>query len=108
MSGNTEEVINQVIHTALDYGITIIDTSRGYMDSETLIGEVMKTRRSDCMLASKTMSREKDAAMADVEESLRAFLHDQGCWTRQRPRLEYGLRLCATIWRTGNDSQCAG
>jgi hypothetical protein len=77
MSGNTEEVINQVIHTALDYGITIIDTSRGYMDSETLIGEVMKTRRSDCILASKTMSREKDAAMADVEESLQQLQTDK-------------------------------
>jgi len=77
MSGNTEEVINQVIHTALDYGITIIDTSRGYMDSETLIGEVMKTRRSDCILASKTMSRKEDEAMEDLEESLMQLQTDK-------------------------------
>lgn len=77
MSGNTEEVINRVIHTALDYGITIIDTARGYMDSETLIGEVMQTRRSDCILASKTMSRKQDAAMEDVEESLQQLRTDK-------------------------------
>ena len=77
MSGNTEDVINQVIHAALDYGINIIDTARGYMDSETLIGEVMKERRSDCILASKTMSRNKDAAMEDIEESLRQLQTDK-------------------------------
>ena len=76
MSGNTEDVINQVIHDALDYGINIIDTAQGYMDSETLIGEVMKERRRDYILASKTMSRKQNTAMKDVEESLKQLQTD--------------------------------
>jgi hypothetical protein len=77
MGGNTEEAINKVIHSALDYGINFIDTSRVYMDSETLIGEVMKTRRSECILASKSFSRKQDEAMADIEESLKQLQTDK-------------------------------
>jgi aryl-alcohol dehydrogenase-like predicted oxidoreductase len=43
------------IHAALDAGINYIDTAPAYGDghSETLVGEVMKTRRGECVLASK-------------------------------------------------------
>ena len=45
MGGKDEEMINQVFTAALDYGINFVDTSRVYMDSETNIGEVMKTQK---------------------------------------------------------------
>jgi len=70
MGGNTEEAIDGVIHGALDYGINFIDTSRVYMDSETNIGKVMRTRRKECMLASKCYRRKADEVMEDLEESL--------------------------------------
>ena len=48
-------VVHETLNTALDRGITYIDTAPAYGNgySETLIGEVMKTRRNDCVLASK-------------------------------------------------------
>ena len=70
MGGTTEEEIEKVIHAALDYGINFIDTSRMYFDSETNLGKVLKTRRKECILASKSISRGKDEIFADIEESL--------------------------------------
>ncbi|MBW2182913.1 MAG: aldo/keto reductase [Deltaproteobacteria bacterium] len=77
MGGKDEETVNQVIHAALDYGINFIDTSRVYMDSETNIGEVMKTRRKECILASKSHNRGYDEVMADLEESLKELQTDK-------------------------------
>jgi len=71
MGGNTEEVIEEVIHGALDYGINFIDTSRVYMDSEINIGNVLKTRRGECVIACKSYKRTRDDVLADLEESLR-------------------------------------
>lgn len=76
MGGTTEDVIDQVINAALDGGINFIDTSRVYMDSETHIGNVMKTRRKECILASKSYNRDYDAAFADIEESLNQLQTD--------------------------------
>jgi len=39
MGGKDEETIDRVFNAALDYGINLVDTSRVYMDSETLIGQ---------------------------------------------------------------------
>ena len=48
-------LVHRMLHTALDSGINYFDTAPAYGDglSETLIGEVMKTRRAECVLASK-------------------------------------------------------
>jgi aryl-alcohol dehydrogenase-like predicted oxidoreductase len=48
-------VVYATLNTALDHGINYVDTAPAYGDgySETLVGEVMKTRRQDCVLASK-------------------------------------------------------
>ena len=77
MGGKDEETIHQVYNTALDYGINLVDTSRVYMDSETQIGEVLKTRRKECIIATKSHSRSCDAVMADLEESLRELQTDK-------------------------------
>ena len=70
MGGTTEEVIAEVITAALDYGINYIDTSRVYMDSETNLGLVLKDRRKDCIIASKSYSRTYDEVRSDLDESL--------------------------------------
>jgi predicted aldo/keto reductase-like oxidoreductase len=77
MGGTTEEEIDKVINAALDYGINFIDTARLYFDSETNIGKVMKTRRSECILASKSLSRGRDELFADVKESLKELQTDK-------------------------------
>jgi aryl-alcohol dehydrogenase-like predicted oxidoreductase len=55
MSEDGRTVVYETLNTALDRGITYIDTAPAYGNgySETLIGEVMKIRRKDCVLASK-------------------------------------------------------
>lgn len=77
MGGKDEETIDRVFNAALDYGINLVDTSRVYMDSETLIGQVMKTRRKDCIIATKSHSREYDAVMADLDQSLKELQTDK-------------------------------
>jgi len=54
-SAEGRTVVAATLNTALDRGITYIDTAPAYGDgySETLIGAVMKTRRQDCVLATK-------------------------------------------------------
>ncbi len=62
------------IHRALDFGINYIDTAPGYGHghSEHLIGEVMRTRRDECVLATKVGWRglDGDAVKASVRGSL--------------------------------------
>lgn len=52
-------VVHETIATSLDLGINYVDTAAAYGDgySETLVGDVMKTRRSECVLASKVWYR---------------------------------------------------
>ena len=55
MSDDGRKVVHTTVNSALDRGINYIDTAPAYGNgySETLVGEVMKTRRDDCVLASK-------------------------------------------------------
>ncbi len=55
LSEDGRKVVYETLNTALDRGINYIDTAPAYGDgySEALVGEVMKTRRKDCVLASK-------------------------------------------------------
>ena len=65
-----------IINRAIDRGINYIDTSAYYGTnargiSERYIGEVMKTRRDEVFLATKTLSRSYDGAKSDLEQSLK-------------------------------------
>ena len=68
------------INRALDRGITYIDTAPSYGDgnSERLIGEVMRTRRDECVLATKVgwQGLDKRAVIASVDASLRRLQTD--------------------------------
>jgi aryl-alcohol dehydrogenase-like predicted oxidoreductase len=62
------------IHAALDAGINYIDTAPAYGDghSERLVGEVMKTRRNECVLASKVWYElDRKGVIDSVHASLR-------------------------------------
>lgn len=68
-----------MLHTALDRGINYFDTAPAYGNgfSETLIGEVMKTRRSECVLASKVWYElDYQGVMSSVHDSLRRLQTD--------------------------------
>jgi uncharacterized protein len=68
----------EIIHKALDLGVNYFDTAAAYGHgiSELYIGEVMKTRRSEVFLASKTYDRSYDGSMRSLEKSLKRLQTD--------------------------------
>lgn len=62
-----------IINRALDLGVNYIDTAPSYGSgvSERYVGEVMKTRRNETFLASKTHERSYDGSMRLLEQSLK-------------------------------------
>ncbi len=92
--GGNEAVAVPIVERALDLGVNYIDTSSIYGGperwSERYIGQVMKRRRSEAFLASKTKERTRDASMRMLEQSLKLLntdhldlwqLHDIGTLT---------------------------
>ena len=59
--------------TALDCGVNYIDTARVYRDGEDekVIGQAIRGRRNDLVLATKTQQRNAEGARRDLETSLR-------------------------------------
>jgi uncharacterized protein len=73
-----EEESERIIHRALDLGINYIDTAASYGRgiSQVHIGRVMKTRRNEVWLSSKTHDRTYDGSMRLLEESLKSLQTD--------------------------------
>ena len=79
-SDEGRRTVNEMLKHGLDCGINYIDTSPLYGDgySETLIGEVMKTRRNDCVLASKVwFEHDRQGVIDSVHESLKRLQTDR-------------------------------
>ena len=53
-----------------DAGINFIDTARGYTVSESYIGQALEGIREHFVLATKSMSRDKEGMARDIETSL--------------------------------------
>jgi aryl-alcohol dehydrogenase-like predicted oxidoreductase len=68
----------QIINRAIDLGINYIDTAASYGQgvSQLNIGRVMKTRRSEVWLSTKTHDRTYDGSMRLLEESLKNLQTD--------------------------------
>ncbi len=67
-----------IVNRAIDLGINYIDTAANYGDgfSEEYIGEVMKTRRKEVFLATKTNLRGKDESSEQINTSLKRLKTD--------------------------------
>jgi len=69
-----------IVERALDLGVNYIDTSSIYGGperwSERYIGQVMKRRRSEAYLASKTKERTRDGSLRMLEQSLELLQTD--------------------------------
>lgn len=67
----SEEAI-RAIHRLIDGGVNYLDTAPSYQGtrSERALGEVLKRRRSEVYLATKTLARDADGAYAEVKASL--------------------------------------
>lgn len=88
--GHTDEAV-AIINRAIDLGVTYCDTAHyyGHGSSETYYGEVMKTRRNEVYLATKTGVREYDGAMSELEESLKRLQTDHlDCWQMHNVRTQ--------------------
>ncbi|MCB2153281.1 aldo/keto reductase [bacterium] len=53
ISGMDEDKAERLLNGVVDAGITLIDTARGYGDSEEMIGKFLSHRRDDFVLSSK-------------------------------------------------------
>ena len=91
---SNEAVAVPIIERALDLGVNYVDTSSIYGGperwSEQYVGKVMKHRRGDAFLATKTKERTRDGSMRMIEMSLKLLqtdhvdlwqLHDIGTMT---------------------------
>ncbi len=78
--GNNEAVAVALVERALDLGVNYLDTSSIYGGperwSERYVGQVMKRRRSEALLASKTKERTRDGSMRMLEQSLKLLNTD--------------------------------
>jgi aryl-alcohol dehydrogenase-like predicted oxidoreductase len=77
---NNFDVAVPIIKRALDLGVNYIDTSSIYGGpdrwSEQYVGRVMKTRRQEAFLATKTKQRTRDGSMRMIEKSLQLLNTD--------------------------------
>jgi len=77
---DNEAVAVPIIERALDLGVNYIDTAARYGGdarwSERYIGAVMKRRRQEVFLASKTRDRSRDGSLRSLETSLKLLNTD--------------------------------
>jgi aryl-alcohol dehydrogenase-like predicted oxidoreductase len=74
-----DEDASAIINRAIDLGVNYIDTARVYGRgvSETYVGRVMKSRRKEVFLATKTRERSYDGSMRSLDASLKALQTDR-------------------------------
>lgn len=65
-----DEAVKMIQH-ALDVGVNFIDTSIGYGDSEIRIGQAIKDRRDEVILATKGSWRDGGLASRNIDDSLK-------------------------------------
>ncbi|MDR1904826.1 MAG: aldo/keto reductase [Treponema sp.] len=66
----------KILNKALDGGINLYDTARGYTDSEEKIGNALSSRRDEFFLATKTHAKNTEGFWKDLETSLSALKTD--------------------------------
>jgi uncharacterized protein len=75
-----EEAAVAIVEKALDLGVNYVDTAARYGGdvpwSQTYIGQVMKRRRGEAFLATKTHDRTRDGSMKLLEQSLKLLQTD--------------------------------
>ncbi len=77
---NNFDIAVPIIDRALDLGVNYVDTSSIYGGparwSEQYVGQVMKRRRNEAFLATKTKERTRDGSMRMIEKSLQLLNTD--------------------------------
>ena len=65
-----------LMHKMRDMGINYIDTARGYTVSEEYLGYALEGIRQDFIIATKSMSRDKESMAKDIDISLQNLKTD--------------------------------
>ena len=73
---SSAEEVKTLIRALMEKGVNYIDSARGYTVSEELIGEALDGIRDKFVLATKSMSRTKEAMAKDIDISLKNFRTD--------------------------------
>ena len=66
----------KIVEACIDAGINYIDCASSYGNAEVKVGEVMKSRRKEVVLATKTLERNKDDAWREINRSLERLKTD--------------------------------
>ncbi len=66
----------KIINKALDLGVNYLDSAALYGPSQDYLGEVMKTRRKEVFLATKTHDRTRDGSLRLLDNSLKRLQTD--------------------------------
>src|SRR5574341_549114 len=67
----------KIINKAIDLGVNYLDSAPLYGPSQDYLGEVMKTRRKEVFLATKTDDRTRDGSLRLLDDSLKRLNTDQ-------------------------------
>ncbi|MBN1613520.1 MAG: aldo/keto reductase [Deltaproteobacteria bacterium] len=65
-----------LLRKAFDEGVDFFDTARAYTDSEEKIGYALADVRKDIVIATKSMGKDKNTVMRDLETSLKNLKTD--------------------------------
>jgi aryl-alcohol dehydrogenase-like predicted oxidoreductase len=85
--GLPDEEAIRLYHTAIDLGITYLDTAPGYKRAQVQLGSVMKERRDEVFLVTKTHTASAEKALDILSQSLKdlqtdhvdaTFVHSMG------------------------------
>lgn len=77
LGGVTQDAADEAIQEALDAGINHFDVAASYGDAELRLGPWMPRIRDSIFLATKTGERDKDAAWAQINQSLERLQTDR-------------------------------
>ncbi len=66
----------RIVEACIDGGITYIDCASSYRNAEEKVGEVMKRRRKEVVLATKALERTKEDAWREINRSLERLQTD--------------------------------
>ena len=71
-----QEATKQLMKKLVEEGVNYIDTAKGYTVSESYLGYALEGIRDQFVLATKSMSRTKEAMEKDILDSLKALRTD--------------------------------
>jgi aryl-alcohol dehydrogenase-like predicted oxidoreductase len=91
------EHVSQLVTEALRCGVNLFDTAPMYGEAEEVLGQVLKGRRDEALIATKALQSDLASARRQIEESFRKLqvdvidlmqIHNMAGWQNVMPVLE--------------------